>query len=221
MKSENIKVLVADDHDLFREGLCRIISDEQGLEVIGEACDGQTAIKLARKHKPDVVLMDVSMPVVDGIEATEKIKGQDPDTAVLIVSAYDYDSYLKAALQAGAAGYLQKNVPSQELIESIKLVSRGKSIFDSEMMKKALNGVYAGNGDSSGTRSPLNKREIDVIRSAAQGNSNKKIAVELCISARTVQSHMVNIFKKLDVSSRTEAVLKAIRSGWIIPSDMP
>ena len=220
-EQKKIKILVADDHQLFREGLCRIINDEDDFEVIGEAADGQEAITMTGQYKPDVVILDVAMPAVDGIEATEQIKTLYPDVAVLIVSAYDYESYLRASVQAGAAGYMQKNAPANELINAIRLIHSGKSVFDFAMVRKVFTKPSTDHIYEPTPLSPLNKREIDVIRSAAKGNSNKQIAAELDISARTVQSHMVNIFRKLGASSRTEAVLLAMREGWLMPGDLP
>ena len=218
---KKIKILIADDHQLFREGLRRILMDEDDFEVIGEAVDGQEAIALMEQDKPDVAILDVAMPKLDGIEVTEQIKTLNPNIAVLIVSAYDYDAYVRASIKAGAAGYMQKNTPAKDLVNVIRLIYSGKSIFDFAMVKKIFVKPTVNHTSVTTSVSMLNKREIDVIRSAAKGNSNKEIAAELNISARTVQSHMVNIFRKLGASSRTEAVLLAIREGWLMPEDLP
>jgi NarL family two-component system response regulator LiaR len=196
-----IKVLIADDHAVVREGTRRILQQEQGIEVVAEAGDGEEAIRLATSYKPDVVIMDIAMPRLDGIEATRQIKKLCPDTAVLILSAYDDDQFVFSLLEAGAAGYLLKSVRGRELTDAVLAVHAGESVLHPSEV--------------------LSDREMQVLKLAARGMSNQDIAEELCLSTRTVQGHLGNIFNKLSVSSRTEAVIRALKEGWITLDDVP
>jgi len=220
---EKIKVLLADDHPAFREGLSRLLSEQDDLLIVGEAVDGEEAVKLANELKPDVAVVDVAMPKLSGIEATKRIKEVCPDTAVLIVSAYDDRQYVINAIEAGASGYLLKSARVRELAAAIRAVHNDEMIFDSSAARKVFNSMTVSK-DEPGTvepSSPLNRRELEVLKLAAKGMSNKEIAQELTISTRTVQSHLVNIFTKLNINSRTEAVLRALREGWITLEDLP
>lgn len=209
-----IKLVIADDHPTFREGLARILGDEEDLECIGKAADGLEAVNLVRNLQPDVVLVDISMPNVDGIAAAKQIRAASPKTAVIIISAFDYDSYVLAALQAGAAGYMLKTTPLGELVSAIRLVHRGESVLDVKATGKLVRHLRLG-GNGRGSCEPLQSRETEVLNLAAKGMSNKQIAKALDISERTVQTHLLNIFRKLGVNSRTQAVLHALRKGWI------
>lgn len=208
-----IRLLIADDHPTFREGLSRMLSDEEDFECIGKAADGLEAVEMTWKLKPDVVLIDISMPNLDGIAAAKQIRAKSPDTAIIIISAFDYDSYILAALQAGAAGYMLKTTPLGELISAIRLVHRGESVLDVKATGKLVRHLRG--GAPSPDFEPLQTRETVVLKLAAQGMSNKEIARELSISERTVQTHLLNVFRKLGVNSRTQAVLYALRKGWI------
>jgi DNA-binding NarL/FixJ family response regulator len=213
---EPIRILLADDHVVVREGTRRILERENDLVVVAEASDGQEAIALADQHRPDVAVLDVSMPVMNGIEATKGIKVHAPRTAVLVFTAYDYDEYVFAILEAGAAGYLLKNSRGSELVNAVRRVHAGESVLHPAIAKKVLNRVAQG---MNPTRAPegesLTDRELEVLRLAAEGLSNRDIADRLYVSPRTIQSHMANIFGKLQVGSRTEAVMVGLRRGWI------
>jgi NarL family two-component system response regulator LiaR len=213
---EKIRVLLAEDHVVVREGTRELIRREQDMEVVGEAGDGEEAIELATKLCPDVVIMDISMPKVNGIEATKRIKELYPATAVLILTAYDNEQYIFALLEAGAAGYLLKNVRRSELIDAVRAVYAGESVLHPVVTRKVLQRFSGGKGRGAeeGGRDILSEREMEVLRLASKGISNKDIARELVVSARTVQAHLGNIFNKLGVGSRTEAVLYALRKGW-------
>ena len=169
---------------------------------------------------PDVAVIDIAMPKVNGIEAARQIKAACPTIAILMVSAFDYESYVLASLQAGAAGYMLKNAPVSELISAIRLVRTGEAVFDLKAVSKVLRHI---DEESEGRRGPakLYRRELEVLRLAAKGSSNRTIAEELGLSERTVQTHMVNIFRKLGVTSRTEAVLHALKEGWLTVNDLP
>jgi NarL family two-component system response regulator LiaR len=213
---DTIRILLADDHVVVREGTRRILEREPDLLVIAEAGDGQEAISLADQHRPDVAVVDVSMPVMSGIEATRGIKERAPRTAVLVFTAYDYDEYVFAILEAGAAGYLLKDSRGSELVNAVRRVHAGESVLHPAIAKKVLKRVTQGMGAGrlSDTEA-LTDRELEVLRLAAQGLSNRDIAERLFVSPRTIQSHMANIFGKLQVGSRTEAVMVGLRRGWV------
>ncbi len=214
---EKIRVLLAEDHVVVREGTRELIQQEQDMEVVGEAGDGEEAIELAAELRPDVVIMDIAMPKVNGIEATKRIKELYPATAVLILTAYDNEQYIFALLEAGAAGYLLKNVRRSELIDAVRAVRAGESVLHPVVTQKVLERLRSGEGrpgEKGGSGYILSEREMEVLRLASKGISNKDIARELVVSVRTVQAHLGNIFNKLGVGSRTEAVLHALRRGW-------
>jgi len=216
---KQIRVLIADDNLLAREGLHRIIESDNDIECIGVAHDGEQAVQMAKELLPDVAIIDVAMPKMNGIEATKLIKGSCPDVAVLIVSAYKYDKFVASCLEAGADGYMLKSdMLNQRLANAIRSVNSGEHIFDqeaSEVMRK-----LAGAGTRKTTQSKvLGQRETEIINLVARGMSNKEIANHLCISEQTVGTHLVHVFRKLGVSSRTEAALYAIKHGLVDLND--
>jgi len=217
-----IRVLLAEDHVVVREGTRELIQREADMEVVGEASDGEEAIQLASKLQPDVVIMDISMPKLSGIDATKQIKALQPDTAVLILTAYDNDQYIFALLEAGAAGYLLKNVRGRELIDAIRAVHSGESVLHPAVARRVISRLVslAPSHIESRVIEPLSERETEVLKLAAKGISNKGIAEQLFLSPRTVQTHMGNIFNKLGVASRTEAVLYGLRKGWLTLEDL-
>lgn len=220
---EKIRVLLADDHPTFREGLARLLTEEGDVEVIAQAGDGEEAVKLASGLLPDVAIIDVAMPRLNGIEATRQIKATCPATAILIVSAYGYESYVLGAIEAGASGYLLKNVRVRELVAAIRALHAGETVLDPTAARKVFSRLAYTRGRVSAREAPreLHQREMEVLRLAAKGLSNKEIAQRLSVSVRTVQTHLVNIFRKLEVGSRTEAVLHALREGWLTLEDLP
>lgn len=209
-----IRILLADDHIMVREGTRRILEREPDLKVVAEAGDGREAVGYVQQAHPDVAIVDISMPVMNGIESTREIKRLAPQTAVLVLTAYDDDEYVFAILEAGAAGYLLKNARGSELIDAVRKVYEGESVLHPSIAAKVLSRVRRGPLAES-TVSDLTEREIEVLRLAAQGLSNRQIADMLVLSPRTVQSHMANIFGKLQVGSRTEAVMVGLRHGWL------
>jgi two-component system, NarL family, response regulator LiaR len=216
---EKIRVVIADNHPAFREGLCRLLSDEKELEVVGQAGDGEEIVALSQELKPDVAIVDVAMPKLNGIEATKRIKETSPNTAVLIVSAFNYQTYILASLRAGAAGYLTKDTPIRELVTAVRLAFEGDGIIDRSAANNIIRHLIA---DKNGKKGNLDlyPREIEVLKWTAKGMRNKEIAKELEISERTVQAHLSNIFSKLEVDSRTEAVLQALKEGWLDICDL-
>lgn len=218
---ENIRVLVADDHPIFREGLARLFRDERGLDCVAVAQDGEEAIRLAQKLQPDVAILDVEMPKINGLDAARKIKKTCPNTAVLMLSAYKYSDYIIAAIQAGVDGYLLKDTPRSELIEAIRMIHAGQGVFNLEATGKILRRITAAT-NSIGLlgHDGLRSRELEVLKLVAQGMTNKQIANELSITENTVGTHLGNIFRKLGVASRTEAALYALKEGLISINDI-
>ncbi|HEX9976000.1 MAG TPA: response regulator transcription factor [Dehalococcoidales bacterium] len=218
-----IKILIADDHAVVREGTRQILEQEPDLEVVAEAGDGEEATKLAGIHKPDVAIIDVAMPKVDGIVATRQIKALYPSIAVLILSAYDDDQFVFSLLEAGAAGYLLKTVRGRELVDAVRAVYAGESVLHPAIARKVLNRFVPTPGKPVRQKPPevLSERELDVLKLATRGLSNQDIADKLCLSLRTVQAHFSHIFNKLQVSSRTEAVVRALKEGWVTLDDVP
>jgi len=212
-----ITVVIADDHTLVREGTKQLLDEHPGLSVIGEAADGREAIEVATRLKPDVVLMDIAMPGTNGIEATKRIKETSPTTSILVLTAYDDEQYIYALLDAGAAGYLLKNVGGEELVRSIYAVAEGESVLHPSVAAKVFKRVTSGATGlaKAGSTDQLSERELAVLRLAASGLSNKMIARDLDLSDRTVQVHLSNVFGKLGVASRTEAVITALRRGIV------
>jgi DNA-binding NarL/FixJ family response regulator len=217
-----ITVVIADDHALVREGTKQLLDEHSGLTVVGEAEDGQKAVEVVTRLKPDVVLMDIAMPGMNGIEATRRIKETCPATSVLVLTAYDDDQYIYALLDAGAAGYLLKNVGGEELARSIYAVAEGESVLHPSVAAKVFKRVTndAGGRPDAGAADQLTERELSVLSLAARGLSNKMIARDLDLSDRTVQVHLSNVFGKLGVGSRTEAVITALRRGLVRLEDI-
>ena len=217
-----IRILVVEDHIVVREGMRQLLARESDIEVVGEAGDGAAAVELAVKLVPDVVIMDVAMPVLNGIEATKRIKEALPATAILILTAYDYDEFVFALLEAGAAGYLLKSVSGDELIGAVRSVYIGEPVLHPVVQRKLMGRLRRVPAEPSETQPPesLTCREIEVLKSASRGKGNKEIADELSISVRTVQSHFRAIFNKLGVASRSEALMYGVRRGWLNLEDM-
>lgn len=210
-----IRVMLADDHALVREGTRRLLEAEADLRVVAEAASGAEAVAAAERDQPDVVIMDIAMPGGNGIEATRHIKRLCPQSAVLALTAYDDDQYVMALLEAGAAGFLLKNVHGRELVEAVRAVHRGEAILNTVVAARVLRRMAGGSPQQLPAEAVLSEREMDVLREAARGLPNKEIARRMGLSVRTVHTHLGNIFGKLQVGSRTEAVLQALRRGWV------
>jgi two-component system, NarL family, response regulator LiaR len=221
MKSSTIRIILADDHVMLRQGTAELLRRQPDIDVVGEATNGQEAVLLAQQVKPDIVVMDVRMPVLSGIEATRIIRDQLPQVQVLVLTAHDDDQYIFSLLQAGASGYLLKTAPVSELLKAIRQVHAGESPLDPAIARKVVARMSrTGSTElvSAGQEQPtetLTPRELEVLQLLAQGMSNRAIAKALFISDRTVQAHLTSIFAKTQVSSRLEAVLNGIRRGWL------
>ncbi len=213
---ERIRVLLVDDHPVVRSGTREVLERERDMLVVGEAGDGEEALSLALGLQPDVVLMDISMPRLNGLEATRRIRECLPATAILIFTAYDDDQYISALLEAGASGYLLKNVRSKDLQNAVRAVHHGEAVLGPEVAKKVFQGFGSAREKVSPTdHDALSRREMEVLSLAAEGLGNKEIAERLFLSPRTVQGHMARVFEKMSVGSRTEAVMEALKLGWI------
>jgi DNA-binding NarL/FixJ family response regulator len=212
---EKIGIVLADDHEVFRNGTRQILEVEDDFDVLAETADGQGAVNLCRELRPQVVIMDVSMPVLDGIEATRQIKAANPEVAVLVLSAYDNDEFVFALLNAGAAGYLLKDVSGAEIVQAVRAVVRGESVLHPVIARKVMDRFFPASGGKKENEKTLGERELEVLKLAKDGLGNQEIANELGLSPHTIESHMRHIFSKLQVGSRTEAILYALKQGWI------
>ena len=212
---KEIRVLLADDHAVVRKGIRDFLDDDDAIRVVAEAGDGQAAVEAYAREQPDVALFDIQMPRLNGLEATRAVKQEYPAARILILTAYDDDPYIFAALQAGANGYLLKTASSDEIVQAVHAVAEGETALSPSVAKKLVQRA-AGKGEGSRQLvEPLSERELDVLRLAGRGMGNKQIGAALGISDRTVQGHLANIYGKLSVSTRTEAVLYAVREKWI------
>ncbi|MFB8147941.1 response regulator [Microbacterium sp. NPDC056003] len=209
-----IRLLIADDHPVVRAGLAGLLSDEPGFEVVAEASDGDEAVTLARATSPDVVLMDLRMPRVDGVSATARIAGGEagsPPPRVLILTTYESDDQILAAIEAGASGYLLKAAPQAEIVAGIRSVAAGQSALSPQVAVRLVERMRRPGPDAVA----LTARELDVLRLVATGHSNKQIAVTLGIGESTVKTHLLKVFDKLGVADRTRAVTLAMERGLL------
>ena len=220
---EKMRILLAEDHKVVREGTRKLLESQPDFEVVGEASDGIEAVELAKKLKPEIIIMDVSMPRLNGIEATRQIKAIYPNIAILPLTGYDDDEYVFALLEAGAAGYLLKDSSGEELIEAIRQVMTGEPVLHPKIMKKVLNRLRSPVEEQATQTAGevLSDRETEVLRLAAQGMSNMEIADSLTLSVRTVQTHLRSIFNKLGVGSRSEAIVYGLKKGWLTLEELP
>jgi len=212
-----IKVLLADDHSLFREGLKSLLEEQNDIKIIGEAEDGLETIRLVQQLKPTVILMDINMPVVDGVEATRMILKEAPSIGIVILTMYPQDEYVFQALKAGAKAYLLKDTPSNKLLNVIRTVHAGEAVMDAELTTRLLGEFrrMANKEEESPAFQTLTDQELRILTMVAEGASNKDIATDLALSERTIKNYMSLIFQKLQVNNRTEAAIRAMRDGLV------
>jgi DNA-binding NarL/FixJ family response regulator len=215
---KRVKVLIADDQTLFREGIKDLLENEKTVEVIGEAADGSEVVRLAKKLRPDVILMDIKLPHLDGVSATRLIRKELPATNVLILSSYEDEAHVMESIQAGANGYLSKMLPAAELVNALKAFANDGVMIPQQVMGKLLQGLRQ-MSTSEGSPVSLTKTEIRVLVLLGSGMSNKEIAAKMDCSVKTIKNHLNAIFQKLEVSNRTEAVVKGIEMGLISPEE--
>ena len=211
--AENIRVLIVDDHAVVREGQRALIETEPGMELVGEGADGIEAIQLTKSLKPDVILIDLLMPRMGGIEAIQKIKAENSKVNILVLTSFAEDEKVFSAIKAGALGYLLKDATPQELLAAIRQVYRGEPSMDSAVAHKLMRELQR-SSDLPLTEEPLTEREVDVLKLVAQGLTNQDIAEKLVISERTVRTHVSHILDKLHLANRTQAALYALREGF-------
>lgn len=215
-----IRVLITDDHAIVRKGIRALLATERDIQVVGEACDGAEAVEQAQALRPDLILMDLVMPKLDGIEATRQITAKQPGMRILVLTSFAADDKVFPAIKAGALGYLLKDSGPTQLVESIHQVHRGEPSLDPAIARKVLSEL-SHPPKTKLTAEPLTERELGVLRLVAQGRSNKEIAEQLVITEMTVRTHVSNVLGKLHLASRTQAALYALREGIASLDDVP
>ena len=213
---ESIRVILADDHAVVRKGIREFLGTDEGLNVVAEASNGDEALKLIRELRPDVAVLDIQMPGQSGIDVTRAVRTARLAIGVLLLTAFDDEPYIRAALQAGANGYVLKTADAQDIVEAVRAVFEGKSAIDPAITRKLLTQMTRSEA-SEALIEPLSERELEVLRLTAKGYTNKAIGAQLAISDRTVQGHLAKIYDKLHASGRTEAVMRAVTLGLIPP----
>jgi NarL family two-component system response regulator LiaR len=217
-----IRLLIADDHHIVRKGIKVLLATEKDMLVVGEAENGAEAVEKAAALEPDVILMDIVMPEMDGIEATRKITAARPESRILVLTSFAADDKVFPAVKAGALGYLLKDSTPEQLLEAIRQVYRGEPSLEPAIARKVLQELsHPGGGAGKPTSEPLTEREMEVLRLIAQGMSNKEIAAKIFVAEWTVRSHVSNILGKLHLASRTQAALYALRAGLASLDDVP
>jgi len=213
---DTISVLIVDDHTLFRRGIRSLLEDEQDMLVVGEAANGRDALAIARERTPDVVLMDIQMPELDGIEVTRILHREMPHLGIVFITMYEDDEFVFRGLQAGGRGYILKDADPDTMLRAIRAVAHGESLLGAAVAVKVMRQFAAIDGPRD-VVDELTPREIEVLKLVAEGLSNREIAARLCISPKTVKNHINNILSKLHLFGRTQATLYAIRSGLVKP----
>jgi DNA-binding NarL/FixJ family response regulator len=210
-----LRILLVDDHAVVREGLKRLIAEQPDIEVVGEASDGHEAIEHVKTLRPDVVMMDVSMPRLSGVEATRELKGICPATRILALTVHEDEAYVREFLKAGAAGYLLKRAPTEELVRAIRAVAGGGVYIDPRVTTRLVQMLSQPERASTSTTLDLSERETEVLRLIAQGYANKEIAAQLDLSVKTVETYKARSMEKLGLRSRVDIVRVAVERGWL------
>lgn len=213
-----IRLLLADDHTVLRQGIAQVLELQPDMTVVAQAQNGVEAVKLAQQQRPDVALLDINMPEMDGVEATRRIITESPETGIIILTMYRRDDYIFEAIKAGASGYLLKEVELSELLKAVRAVARGEAVIDAAIAGRVMAELRA---EMLPTRSTaeesLAERDVDILRLLAQGQSNQEIAEQLAVSEKTVRNRLSLVFRRLHLKNRTEAALYAMRHGLVEP----
>lgn len=220
-QQDKISIIIADDHPLLRQALKSVLEKQPDFKIIAEATDGEEAVKLATELVPDVIVMDISMPKLDGLDATRQIKEKCPNIAILVLTVYDDSEHVLAMLEAGASGYLTKSVFGEEVICAIRGVAAGETVLSAQISRQVIRYAirYRVKPLLTGNREKLTARELSILKLTARGLSNKEIAQALDLSPRTVKGYLAEVFSKLGVASRTQAIIKGLRSGLLSVDD--
>ncbi len=213
----NVRILLADDHAMLRDGVRMVLESHPGFEVVGTADNGRDAVRLAEELQPDIAVVDVAMPELNGLEATRAIRNTSPETAIVVLSMHEGEEYLREALRAGAAGYVLKRAAAKELVGAINAVRRGDKYLDPALTDTLISDYVRQVERGDDTPDSLTERELEVLKLVAEGHTNRQIALQLNISIKTVQTHRANLMDKLNLHDRTELVRYAIRRGLIQP----
>lgn len=216
---DRISLIIVDDHEMVRQGIRGFVETQNDLVILGEAGSGTEAVELVRDHAPDVVLMDLIMPGMDGVEATRRVKAMSPRTAVIVLTSYHDDEHIFPAIRAGALSYLLKDIAATDLVAAVRKAAGGEAVLHPHVARRLVQEVH---GAANGTSDPftdLTARELDVLRNIAAGSNNAEIAEQLFISPKTVKSHVSNILSKLHLSDRTQAAVMAWREGMVQRGD--
>jgi DNA-binding NarL/FixJ family response regulator len=215
--TDKLRVLLADDHNVVRAGLRALIDAQADMEVVGEAADGEAGCRLAAELGPDVAVLDVSMPLLGGAQATERIRRERPEVKILALTVHENRGYLQQLLQAGASGYLLKRAAADDLIHAVRTVARGGTYLDPSLAGKVVSGLMGRSGQQrSGAGDSLSDREEEVLRMIARGFTNREIAARLDVSIKTVETHKARAMEKLGLESRAGIVAHAIQAGWLL-----
>jgi len=220
-QQDKISIIIADDHPLLRQALKSVLEKQPDFKIIAEATDGEEAVKLATELVPDVIVMDISMPKLDGLDATRQIKEKCPNIAVLVLTVYDDSEHVLAILEAGASGYLTKSVFGEEVICAVRGVAAGETVLSAQISRQVIRYAirYRVKPLLTGSGEKLTARELSILKLTARGLSNKEIAQALDLSPRTVKGYLAGVFSKLSVASRTQAIIKGLRSGLLSVDD--
>ncbi|MFQ5577081.1 MAG: response regulator [Anaerolineae bacterium] len=216
---EKIRMLLADDHVVLRQGVAQALELQADMKVVAQASNGAEAVKLARQHRPNVALLDINMPEMDGVEATRRITAELPETGVIILTMYHQDEYIFEAIKAGARGYLLKEAELSELVRAVRSVARGEAVIDAAIAGRVMAELRVAMAPTQPTEEPLAERDVEILRLLAQGQSNQEIADQLSISEKTVRNRLSLVFRRLHLKNRTEAALYAMQQGLAEPPD--
>ncbi len=215
---EKIRIMLADDHTVLRQGIAQALELQPDMTVVAQASNGAEAVKLAKQHRPDVALLDINMPELDGVQATRQITAEMPETGVIILTMYRRDDFIFEAIKAGASGYLLKEVELSELVKAVRTVAKGEAIIDAAIAGRVMAELRAEVAPPRPAgEEPLAERDIEILRLLAQGDSNQEIADQLSISEKTVRNRLSLVFRRLHLKNRTEAALYAMRKGLVNP----